>query len=56
MGTPRAAVTAMLVPVIIPFNLIKAGINALVTFVVYKSVSRFTDADFNRKKSQKVKA
>lgn len=56
MGTPRAAVTAMLVTVIIPFNLIKAGINALVTFVVYKSVSRFADADFNRKKSQKVKA
>ena len=34
---------AMLLPTIIPFNLIKAGINSVVTFVVYKSVSRAVD-------------
>lgn len=43
MGTPREAVVAMLVPVIIPFNLIKAGVNSVITFFVYKSVSRFVD-------------
>lgn len=39
MGTPREAVAAMIVPVIIPFNLIKAGANAVITFIIYKSVS-----------------
>lgn len=41
MGVPRSAVAAMLVPVIIPFNLLKGGINALVTFLVYKRISPF---------------
>lgn len=41
MGVPRSAVAAMLVPVIIPFNLMKGGINALVTFLVYKRISPF---------------
>ena len=40
MGTPIEAVMAMLIPVIIPFNLIKTGVNALITFIVYKSVSK----------------
>lgn len=39
MGTPREAVLQMLVPVIIPFNLIKAGANAAVTFLVYKKLA-----------------
>ena len=41
MGVPRSAVASMLVPVIIPFNLMKGGINALVTFLVYKRISPF---------------
>ena len=36
----RDFVKTLLVPVIIPFNLIKAGVNGLVTFLVYKTVSR----------------
>jgi riboflavin transporter len=40
MGAPVEVVDAMLLPVILPFNLLKAGINSLVTFVVYKTVSR----------------
>lgn len=40
LGVPREAVMAMLIPTIIPFNLIKAGLNSIVTFVVYKSVSK----------------
>lgn len=39
MGAPLSTVISMLVPVIIPFNLIKAGINCAITFVLYKSVS-----------------
>ena len=36
---PVDAIRAILLPIILPFNLIKAGINAVVTFLVYKSVS-----------------
>ena len=41
MGAPLEDVIGMLVPIIIPFNLIKGGINAVVTYVVYKPVSNF---------------
>lgn len=40
LGRQLQDVVAMLVPVIIPFNLAKAGINSLVTFLVYKPLSR----------------
>ena len=39
-GVPADVVNAMLLPVILPFNLIKAGVNSAITFVVYKAVSR----------------
>lgn len=41
MGTPMSAVAKLLVPAIIPFNLIKAGVNSGVTFLLYKSIARF---------------
>ena len=41
MGAPREAVVAMLPTAIIPFNLLKAGLNAVLTFVLYKRVSGF---------------
>lgn len=41
MGVPTDAVVAMLLPVIVPFNLMKAGINAAITFLVYKRISGF---------------
>ena len=40
MGVPTEVVDAMLVTVILPFNLLKAGINSVITFLVYKTVSR----------------
>ena len=40
MGVETSVVDAMLLPVILPFNLIKAGINSLVTFLLYKTLSR----------------
>lgn len=41
MGVPTEMVDAMLVTVILPFNLLKAGINSAITFLVYKAVSRY---------------
>lgn len=41
LGTPREQVLPLLIPAIIPFNLIKAGINSALTFVLYKQVGRF---------------
>lgn len=37
-GMPREAVVALLLPGIIPFNLLKAGLNAGITLFLYKSV------------------
>ncbi|MDO4548222.1 MAG: ECF transporter S component [Clostridia bacterium] len=39
MGYPREAVAAMLVPVFLPFNLIKAAINGSITMLIYKPLS-----------------
>lgn len=40
MGAPVDAITAMLLPVIIPFNLIKTVANSVLTFIIYKPVSK----------------
>lgn len=40
MNVPRDAITALL-PFIIGFNLIKAGANGIITFFLYKRVSKF---------------
>ena len=40
MGLPRDAVVALL-PFILAFNFVKAGINAVITFFLYKRISRF---------------
>ena len=39
LGVPLDAVVAMILPILTPFNLIKAGINAVLTLIVYKSIS-----------------
>jgi riboflavin transporter FmnP len=39
MGVPRAAVEAMLLPVFLPFNLIKGLLNAVLTVLLYKPLS-----------------
>ena len=38
MGYPREAVAAMLLPVFLPFNLVKGGLNAGITLLIYKPV------------------
>ncbi len=40
LGLPRSAVLPMLLPIIAPFNLLKGGINAIVTFLLYKRISK----------------
>ncbi len=37
-GVPKEAVVALLVPIIIPFNLIKAGANSILLFLIFKSI------------------
>ena len=38
MGYPREAVAEMLVPVFLPFNLLKGGLNATLTMLIYKPI------------------
>lgn len=40
MGQKVGDVVAMLLPVIIPFNLAKAAINSVITYFIYKPISR----------------
>jgi len=40
MNVPLEAVKAMIIPIIIPFNLLKASINSTLTFLVYKPVGK----------------
>lgn len=39
-GVERSMVVAMLIPIIIPFNLLKSALNSALTLVLYKSVVR----------------
>ena len=39
MGVPTELVKELLIPAILPFNLVKAGINSIIAFVVYKPLS-----------------
>ena len=38
MGYPREAIVELLIPAFIPFNLIKGGLNAAITMLLYKPV------------------
>jgi riboflavin transporter FmnP len=40
MGVDRSVVMGMIVPAILPFNAIKAGLNCVITFLIYKPLSR----------------
>lgn len=51
MNVPVDVVKTMLVPVIIPFNLIKAILNSALTVFVYKPVGRFLRVDMGLSKS-----
>lgn len=38
MGCPREAVVELLIPAFLPFNLIKGGLNAAITMILYKPI------------------
>lgn len=38
MGAPREAVVELLIPAFLPFNLIKGGLNAAITMILYKPI------------------
>lgn len=40
MGAPREAVIGMIVPTLLPFNLLKVAINCVVTALVYKPITK----------------
>lgn len=40
LGVPIEMVKAMIIPIIVPFNLIKASANSVLTVLVYKSVAK----------------
>ena len=52
MDTPVDAVLAMMLPIIIPFNLMKAGINSVFTLCLYKAVSHFIQGSSAKKKTE----
>ncbi|WP_139653607.1 ECF transporter S component [Raoultibacter phocaeensis] len=39
LGVPLDAVIAMIIPILTPFNLLKALLNSVLTLIVYKSIS-----------------
>jgi riboflavin transporter len=41
LGYPIEAVIAMILPILLPFNLLKAGINSAITFFTYKSIAKY---------------
>ena len=44
-GTAVKEVAAMLIPVIIPFNLLKGGLNAALVYFLYNAIFRFLHTD-----------
>lgn len=39
LGVPLDAVIAMIIPILIPFNLLKGLLNSVLTLIIYKSIS-----------------
>ncbi len=39
-GVPLEAIKNIIIPILIPFNLIKSGVNSTITLIVYKTVSK----------------
>ena len=40
-GMPVSSILGIMIPAILPFNLLKAGVNSIITFVIYKPIARF---------------
>ncbi len=58
MGYPREAVVELLLPAFLPFNVIKSGLNAAITMILYKpvvTVLRRSDLIGPERQRQKVR-
>ena len=58
MGYPREAVVELLLPAFLPFNLIKGGLNAAITMILYKpvvTVLRRSDLIESNHNSEKIR-
>ena len=52
-GMTREAVAKLVLPAILPFNLSKAGINSVVTFLIYKKISNIIHGSKKKKRVRK---
>lgn len=52
LGVPLDAVIAMIVPVLIPFNLLKGALNSVLTLIIYKSISNLITPKKDQKKGR----
>lgn len=52
LGVPVDAVIAMIVPILIPFNLLKGIINSVLTLIIYKSISNLITPKKDQKKGR----
>lgn len=52
LGVPFDAVVALIIPVLIPFNLLKGLLNSVITLIVYKSISNIITPKKDQKKDR----
>ena len=52
LGVPFEAVVAMIIPVLIPFNALKGLLNAILTLIIYKSISNIITPKKDQKKGR----
>lgn len=52
LGVPLDAVIVMIIPILLPFNLLKGLINAILTLIVYKSISNIITPKKDQKKGR----
>ena len=51
-GMPMEAVAAMIVPILLPFNILKAALNSVITLVIYKAISNLITPKKNQVKGK----
>ncbi|MGI6153266.1 MAG: ECF transporter S component [Christensenellaceae bacterium] len=54
MDVPIETVVGMIVPIILPFNLIKASLNAVIAFALYKTVGKLFKDNWARKRAKEL--
>ena len=52
LGVPFDAVVTLIIPVLIPFNLLKGLLNSVITLIVYKSISNIITPKKDQKKGR----